>query len=96
MGRTTLGLGATPLLQVRGIGEAMHAEGAVSAPACGTYLHGLFDHPKLRAAFLNALRAARGLAPRAAAAPQGDDLDRLADHVEAHLDTEMLDTIVGL
>lgn len=84
-------------------------------PVCGAYLHGLFDHPALRGAFLDRLRAARGLAPRSAAAPVSavvsasvsagdarlvasapDDLDRLADHVEAHLDRALLEHIVGL
>ncbi len=62
---------------------------------CGTYLHGLFDNPALRAAFLNGLRTARGLPPRSAFAPHVDDLDRLADHVEAHLDATLLEAIVG-
>ena len=54
-----------------------------------------FDNPALRAAFLNALRTARGLPPRSAFAPHVDDLDRLADHVEAHLDATLLEAIVG-
>ena len=64
MGRTELGPGAAPLLRLRGAGEAEHVDGAAAGAVCGTYLHGLFDHPELRAAFLNRLRAARGLAPR--------------------------------
>jgi len=39
------------------------------------------------------LRAARGLAPRPAA-PLDDALDRLADHVEAHLDGAVLDAVI--
>ena len=49
---------------------------------------------QLRAAFLNGLRAARGLAPRPAAQPPDDDLERLADHVEAHLDADALDAVI--
>jgi adenosylcobyric acid synthase len=94
MGRTELGPDAAPLLRLRGAGEAEHLDGAVSGTVCGTYLHGLFDHPLLRAAFLNGLRAARGLAPRSAALPRDGDLDRLADHVEAHLDTAALDAVI--
>ena len=94
MGRTELGPGAAPLLRLRGAGETEHPDGAVAGTICGTYLHGIFDHPGLRAAFLNGLRAARGLAPRQASLPQADELDRLADHVEAHLDIATLDAVI--
>jgi adenosylcobyric acid synthase len=113
MGRTALGPGAAPLLRLRGADGSAHDDGAVAAgpdapaaagprasagPAvCGSYVHGLFDHPALRGAFLDGLRAARGLPLRGAvAAPPDDDIDRLADHVEAHLDAELLEHIVGL
>ena len=105
MGRTTLAAGATPLLRVRGAAGSEHDDGAfatiaggtAAAPVCGSYVHGLFDHPALRAAFLSRLRAARGLSLRSSAAPPtADDIDRLADHVEAHLDADLLERIVGL
>jgi len=63
---------------------------------CGSYVHGLFDDPELRGAFLNGLRSARGLPSRPASTPAGDDIDRLADHLEAHLDRALLEDIVGL
>jgi adenosylcobyric acid synthase len=94
MGRTELGSGVAPLLRLRGAGGLGHLDGAAARAVFGTYLHGLFDHPDLRAAFLNGLRAACGLAPRPASRPQADDLDRLADHVEAHLDTGALDAAI--
>ena len=95
MGRTELGArrraAAAAARRRRGASTSTApSPGAV----CGTYLHGLFDHPELRAAFLNGLRAARGLPLRPACPPQADDLDRLADHVEAHLDTVALDAII--
>ncbi len=99
MGRTTIGSGVTPLLRLRGADGSEHEDGAVVSGAdsvCGSYVHGLFDHPALRAAFLDGLRAARALPPRPASAPPADDLDRLADHVEAHLDMGFLDGIVDL
>lgn len=105
MGRTVLAAGAAPLLRLRGADGSEHDDGAVSGggagsaadAVCGSYVHGLFDHPALRAAFLNRLRAAHGLPARESAAPPvDDDIDRLADHVEAHLDPELLATIVGL
>jgi len=104
MGRTTLGSGAAPLLWLRGADGSEHDDGAVATAGggptagsvCGSYVHGLFDHPALRAAFINRLRAARGLPPREAAAPSADSIDRLADHVEAHLDAALLERIMGL
>jgi adenosylcobyric acid synthase len=108
MGRTTLGRGAAPLLRLRGADGSEHEDGAAqAAPAgggsavpavvCGSYVHGLFDHPELRAAFLNGLRAGLGLPARESAAPSPDgDIDRLADHVEAYLDPALLERIVGL
>ena len=104
MGRTTLGSSAAPLLRLRGADGAEHDDGAAATPVngsvaglvCGTYLHGLFDHPALRGAFLNRLRAARGLPLRPSVAPPiDDDIDRLADHVEAHLDAGLLERILG-
>ena len=109
MGRTTLGPGAAPLLRLRGADEAEHDDGAVALPGsgpdasniapavCGSYVHGVFDIPELRTAFLNGLRVGRGLVQfESAAASPDDDLDRLADHVEAHFDMDFLDRIVGL
>ena len=107
MGRTTLGPGAAPLLRLRGADGSAHDDGAVTAaPAghpgaggtvCGSYVHGIFDHPALRGAFLDGLRATRGLPlVGATATPPDDDIDRLADHVEAHLDPQLLERIVGL
>jgi len=107
MGHTTLGPGAAPLLRLRGADGSAHDDGAVNAgpaeppgPAgtvCGSYVHGIFDHPALRGAFLDGLRAARGLPLLGATAtPPDDDIDRLADHVEAYLDAQLLERIVGL
>jgi adenosylcobyric acid synthase len=109
MGRTVLGSRAAPLLRLRSADGSSHEDGAVTAglasPAgpgsaplvCGSYVHGLFDHPALRGAFLDGLRAARGLPLRGATTtPPDDDIDRLADHVEAHLDAGLLARIVAL
>lgn len=99
MGRTTLGDGAAPLLRLRCADGGEHDDGAMSAAGnvCGSYVHGLFDHPALRGAYLNGLRAGLGLPARESLAPPVDeDIDRLADHVEAHVDAELLERIVGL
>ncbi len=98
MGRSVLGSGAGPALRLRDPDGAWHEDGAVSAAGVvvGSYVHGLFDHPALRAAFLNRLRAGLGLTPRESEVPPiDDDLERLADHVEAHLDAGLLERIVG-
>ena len=102
MGRTTLAAGIAPLVHVAiaGRGEDPHADGAVSADGlvCGTYLHGLFDATGFREAFLGRLRVAAGLPERTADAGVAGraDIERLADHVEAHLDMARLDSIVGV
>ena len=88
-------------MAVVGRGEEPHADGAVfyaDGRVCGTYLHGLFDAPEFRDAFLGRLRAAAGLPERAPGASGAgpSDIDRLADHVEAHLDMARLDAIAGL
>lgn len=97
LGSTTLGRGAAPLLRLRGAGGRGHDDGAAAGAVCGTYVHGLFDAPELRGAFLNRLRAQAGLPPSAGTASSpDDDIERLADHVEAHLDAGLLERIVGL
>jgi adenosylcobyric acid synthase len=119
MGRTAVAAGTRPLLRLHmaqdeeqpdGAARA-HPDGAVSdsGTVCGTYVHGLFDHPAVRRAFLDGLRSACGLPERdrpsgsgpSADSPSGGPqeaagIDRLADHVEAHLDMARLDDIVGL
>lgn len=58
----------------------------------GTYIHGLFDQPQFRRAWLNRLRRRKGIPPiELARSQQVNDtqqyaLDRWADHVEQHLD----------
>jgi adenosylcobyric acid synthase len=97
MGRTILGRCAAPLLRLRGADGLDHEDGAAAGRVCGSYVHGLFDGPELRTAFLNGLRVEAGLVRfESAAASPDDDIDRLADHVEAHLDAELLERIVGL
>jgi adenosylcobyric acid synthase len=60
----------------------------------GTYLHGVFDHPEALAAWL-------GDAGLMAAAPldvhvlREATLERLADVIEAHMDTAVLDRLLG-
>jgi adenosylcobyric acid synthase len=92
MGETLLGPLARPLFRLtrHSARGGMVEDGAVSPDGrvWGTYLHGLFDETPVRRALLAALRERRGL-PVASAAPPvtlETELDRLADHLEAHLD----------
>lgn len=74
---------------------AVRADGLVM----GTYLHGIFDNDGFRQAVIGALRARRGLAPlateTAAARRKEESYDRLAAHVRAHLDMDLVYRIVG-
>ncbi len=82
--------------------SAVIADGAVSANrrVFGTYIHGIFDDDNFRHAFLDAARAACGLAPHSAkaffAAERQSRLDRLAAHVRRALDLEMIRSWVNL
>ena len=80
---------AGPLLAMEGGGT----EGAVSADGlvAGCYVHGLFNHDAQRAAWLRRL----GTQPAARSHDREveDVLDRLADHVVAHVDLERLLTL---
>ena len=95
-GETSRGALAQPLLQInRRSGRTTSLEeGAASADGrvWGSYLHGLFDNPELRAALLAGLRQRRGLAPMPPSAGHDleGELDRLAAHLEAHLQLEPL------
>ena len=107
IGRSTPGRAARPLLRLRGDEGESHEDGAVSADGCvfGCYVHGLFDHPQARRYFLNHLREVGGLTMRAAGDPTGAEreaheraatIDRLCDHVAAHIDLNLLDSIIGV
>jgi adenosylcobyric acid synthase len=96
MGETTLGPLALPLLRLtmRSGCTVVVDDGAISADGrvWGTYLHGFFDNEIIRQSLLARLRQRRGL--DAVAEVAGNDLDgeldRLADHLQAHLDVERI------
>lgn len=53
----------------------------------GTYVHGIFDSAPFRRTWLNSLRTQKGLKPLDMTnEPEYDDINRLADHLETHLD----------
>ncbi|MDE3118523.1 MAG: hypothetical protein KGL03_05845, partial [Nitrospirota bacterium] len=99
MGRTSLGAGAQPWLEVRTAGETtVRPEGASSQDGLvfGTYVHGLFDAQDFRRFFLNGLREVRGWAPLPVqpGASLDEGIDRLADFMAKHVDLAALDAIV--
>ena len=69
-------------------------DGAVSPDGLvwGTYIHGVFDDPSFRRAWINRVRVRKGLAPRAVADSRAvtrrltSALDQWADHVAQHVD----------
>jgi adenosylcobyric acid synthase len=97
VGETVYAEEATPFAEVMRAGSSgVVTDGAVSADqrVFGTYVHGIFDDDNFRHAFLDAARAACGLAPASArafvAAERDSRLDRLAAHVRRSLDLEMI------
>lgn len=74
-------------------------DGAGTGPELfGTYLHGLFDEPDFRNAYLNRLRERKGLPRLESRAPdtRSKDYDQLADWLRDHLDVRRVADWVGL
>jgi adenosylcobyric acid synthase len=96
MGETTIGPLALPLLRLtmRSGSTVVVSDGAVSADGrvWGTYLHGFFDNEIIRQSLLARLRQRRGLETLAVDAGNDLDteLDRLADHLQTHLDVDRI------
>jgi adenosylcobyric acid synthase len=107
----TLADGATPVAGYE-IHAGVSSGAALAQPLCwldgrpdgvisddgqvrGTYLHGLFDTPAAADALL-AWAGLRGAASPDIAALRNTAIDRLADAVEAHLDTRALRGLLGL
>jgi adenosylcobyric acid synthase len=75
-----------------------HLDGAMTSDGLvwGTYIHGLYDHPGFRRAWLNRLRERKGLSPLHAQVSEGTtrrmggEIDRWADHLTAHLNMPAL------
>lgn len=74
-------------------------EGARSEQIYGTTLHGLFDHDEFRRAFLMRVAGTAGkavqLSDRSANWLREQELDRLADHLEANLDMHALAKLIS-
>ncbi|KAA0893359.1 cobyric acid synthase [Oryzomonas rubra] len=102
MGITTPVGAGRPFARIsrRGAAQVAVQDGAVSPDArvFGTYLHGIFDNARFREAYLNRIRCDKGLPQRhdAREPDRGDPFDRLADHLERHLDIPLLLDMCGL
>jgi adenosylcobyric acid synthase len=99
MGQTVMGGDMSHFLEVTTHGEtASRNEGAVShhGRVIGTYVHGVFDSPAFRRAFLNQLRQRRGWTPLPLIQEPSLDrrLDTLADFIENHLNVGAIETII--
>jgi adenosylcobyric acid synthase len=96
MGRSRPLEGARPLLRIEGDDGKMDGAVSVGGRVWGTYLHGIFDSPAFRRAWLRSL-GWRGEGPgETLAAKREREYNRLADHVQAHLDMARLREIIGL
>jgi len=103
VGETLYAEEARPFAEITRAGSSeVVTDGAVSTDrrVFGTYVHGIFDSDNFRHAFLDAVRAACGLAPCTAkafvSAERQSRLDRLAAHVRRSLDLEMIRSWIGI
>ncbi|RXK88377.1 cobyric acid synthase [Chlorobaculum sp. 24CR] len=96
MGRTTLAGGASPLIEVteRNGVRSEEFDGAKSEDGrvMGTYFHGFFDEPGVRAWFLRLLDS--GYEPATSSA--ADPFELLAAHFAKNLDLDALFAIAGI
>lgn len=87
----------------QGAREFQNVDGAMSADGLvwGTYIHGVFDQPGFRRAWLNRVRVRKKLSPlkvetsQAVSARVAHALDRWADHLELHLRMEPIFVGIG-
>ena len=75
-------------------------DGSVSSDGrvFGTYLHGIFDNARFREIYLNSIRLPKGMLLRRGTQKkaQDDPYDRLASHMEQHLDMKQILAICGM
>jgi adenosylcobyric acid synthase len=97
LGETAYSEGVEPFAEIERGGEGGRlADGAISKDGrvAGTYVHGIFGDDGFRHSLIAAARAACGLAPARSvvfvAADRERRLDRLAAHVRAALDMELI------
>ncbi|MEI6207229.1 MAG: cobyric acid synthase [Desulfuromonadales bacterium] len=102
MGLTTCLEDPRPFARIirRGRSAVSIQDGSVSpdGKVFGSYLHGIFDNASFRELYLNRIRREKGMTERhgASEAMQDDPCDRLADHLEKHIDMPHLLSLCGL
>jgi adenosylcobyric acid synthase len=100
MGETILGRNAHPFARItrRSGVDVEVIDGAVSPDGrvFGTYLHGILDNESFRTALVNRFRKQKGLEIRKEGESRPDPFDRLAAHLEAHLNMPKLLALCGL
>jgi adenosylcobyric acid synthase len=98
MGHSDLLSGSHPLLMItdRGGGFANIQDGCSSNEGriWGTYLHGIFDNPGFRRAWLRSLGWEETGAGKALSMMREEAYDRLADHVEEHLNIALIEEMI--
>lgn len=97
MGRTALGPGARPLMNIRrGGGETWNADGAVSPDGrvFGTYLHGIFDNDPIRRAMLKNLHGEFDGSHESFAEKKEKGYALLARAVREHMDVAAIMRII--
>jgi len=101
VGETDYETGAAPFAEIARAGSAaIVVDGAVndSGRILGTYVHGLFDDDDFRHAFIDAARAAVGLAPAQAyacvRAERQARIERLANHIRNSLNMPLLRSFI--
>ncbi len=87
-GRTRIGAGAEPVLEIHG-----ETAGAGAGSVWGCYLHGVFGDDALRATWLAGLRGGVEGDGRAWEAHLESEINRLADAVELALDMDTVDRL---
>lgn len=100
MGQSEFGAGAIPFTSVAQ-DDSFTLDGVQNARGnvFGTYLHGIFDNAAFSSAFVNGIRAEKGLEPLTRTISMKDykqeQYDALAAHVRGHIDMEKLYAILG-
>lgn len=95
MGHSEPAEGIPPLFELERADGIRVVDGVWRGAIWGTYVHGLFDNCSFRRAWLRSL----GWTGDDAAGPDTDwreaEYDRLADHVEQHVDVDTIRALVG-
>ena len=94
MGETSVTGDTTALFRLNG--GAFDGSVSQGGKVWGTYLHGVFNTPGFRRKWLQSLGWTVSGRPRSLESVQNEQLDYLADVLEANLDMDFIDGIIGL